>query len=64
MSALGQKADMCGATRDVRFVPEGTSGLFDHFISAGKKGSRHCDAQRFGGLHIDYGLELCWCLYW
>ena len=41
-----------------------TSGLFDHFVSAGKQGSRHCDAQRFGGLHIDHGLELGWCLYW
>jgi hypothetical protein len=27
MSALPPKADMCGATRDVRFVPKADTGL-------------------------------------
>src|SRR5262249_11207567 len=35
-----------------------TSCLFDHFVSAGKQGSRHCDAERFGGFYIDHRLEL------
>jgi hypothetical protein len=33
MSALPPKADMCGATRDVRFGPIADIGkLFDHFV--------------------------------
>ena len=36
MSALPPKADMCSATRDVRFVPIADIGhLFDHLIGAG-----------------------------
>jgi hypothetical protein len=36
MSALPPIADMCGATRDVRFVPIADIGhLFDHLIGAG-----------------------------
>src|SRR5262245_17443020 len=35
MSALPPKADMCGATSDVRFGPEADKrGLFDHFVGA------------------------------
>jgi hypothetical protein len=39
MSALPPKADMCGATRDVRFGPEADIGVFafllaDHFVKA------------------------------
>jgi hypothetical protein len=69
---FGSKADIRAAKCHIRFTPE--SGhvrcnqdiryLFDHFISAGKQGSWHCDAQRFGGLHINHGLELGRCLYW
>ena len=33
MSALPPKADMCGATRDVRFVPIADIALFDHLDS-------------------------------
>jgi hypothetical protein len=37
MSALPPKADMCGATRDVRFVPKADiNGLFDDLIDAGE----------------------------
>ena len=37
MSALSSIADMCGATRDVRFVPIADIRLFDHLIGAGKQ---------------------------
>jgi len=37
MSALPPKADMCGATGDVRFGPKADIGhLFDHFVRTGK----------------------------
>ena len=37
MSALPPKADMCGATRDVRFGPKADkSALFDHLVGDGK----------------------------
>jgi hypothetical protein len=42
MSALPPKADMCGATRDVRFGPiADISNLFDHFVSAREQRRRH-----------------------
>ena len=47
MSALTPKADMCGATVDVRFVPIadiGTSAvraLFNHVVSSGDYRGRH-----------------------
>jgi hypothetical protein len=69
MSALPPKADMCSATRDVRFGPKADScgaakrSLFDHSVSAGDQGSRHYDAQRFGELHIDRHLEFGWRLH-
>ena len=34
MSALPPKADMCGATRDVRFVPIADITSFDNPVSA------------------------------
>jgi hypothetical protein len=34
MSALPPKADMCGATRDVRFVPEADMGRSDEHSDA------------------------------
>jgi hypothetical protein len=30
--------------------------LFDHLVGAGKKRRRHGDAERLGGLEIDYQL--------
>jgi hypothetical protein len=59
MSALTPKADMCGATRDVRFVPiADIAALFDYFISALLKLQRHFEAYCFGSLEVDYELEL------
>ena len=41
MSALPPKADMCGATRDVRFVPiADIPTLFDHLVGAGDERRR------------------------
>jgi hypothetical protein len=34
MSALPPKADMCGATRDVRFVPIADIRLFDDIVGS------------------------------
>ena len=51
MSALPPKADMCGATRDVRFVPiADIDGLFDHLVGTRQQRGRHSEAERFGGL--------------
>ena len=59
MSALVPIADMCGATRDVRFVPiADIAALFDYFISALLKLQRHFEAYCFGSLEVDYELEL------
>ena len=59
MSALPPKADMCGATRHVRFVPiADIAALFDYFISALLKLQRHFEAYCFGSLEVDYELEL------
>ena len=60
LSALPPKADMCGATRDVRFVPIADIGpdsaceLFDDFISAAEHRRRECEAYCLGGLKIDH----------
>src|SRR5262245_38083166 len=50
MSALPPKADMCAATRDVRYGPVADIRLsFDHLIGLGKERWRHDNAQRLGG---------------
>src|SRR5262245_11781115 len=60
MSALPPKADMCGATRDVRFGPiaDMATLLFDYFVGALRKLQRHFEAYCFGSLEVDYELEL------
>src|SRR5512132_1983160 len=53
MSALPPKADMCGATRDVRFGPiADMATLFDHLVSATGQRKRDGDAERLGGLEV------------
>ena len=50
MSALPPKADMCSATRDVRFVPIADIGeLFDHLVGAPNKCVGDSYAKRFSG---------------
>src|SRR5262249_11088633 len=59
MSALPPKADMCTATRDVRFGPKADiAQLFNHFIGCVEQRLRHGEAKRFRGLEVDYQLEL------
>ena len=65
MSALPPKADMCGATRDVRFVPIADIGdLFDHLVGAALHRLWHGNAERLGGLEIDDQLDFRWLLDW
>ena len=48
MSALPPKADMCSATRYVRFVPiADITNLFDHLTSEAKNGGGYFDPKRF-----------------
>src|SRR5262245_46753727 len=60
MSALPPKADMCGATRDVRFGPiaDIRPHSIDQFISAAEQRLRHDEAERLGGREVDYKLIL------
>ena len=65
MSALPPKADIVERDRHVRFVPKADScsaailSLFDHLAGLRKQHRRHGEAERFGGLQIDYDLVLC-----
>src|SRR5262249_8983902 len=47
MSALPPKADMCGATSDVRFGPKADIGRYslDHFVGAGEQPAARRDLQ-------------------
>ena len=66
MSALPPKADMCGATSNVRFGPEaditGVS-LFDQLVCELLEMKRYLLPQRFGGLEVDNKLILRRRLY-
>jgi hypothetical protein len=59
MSALPSKADMCGATRDVRFGPiADISTLFDHLVGARLHCRRHVGAVRAS---VSEGRRSCSC---
>jgi len=60
MSAIPPKADIRQHDLDVRFVPanSGHCASFDHLVGCLQEGFRDCEAERFGGLEIDYELIL------
>jgi len=59
MSALPPKADMCGATMDVRFGPKADNTyLFDHLVGSGDERGRHGETKRLRSLEIDDQLQL------
>jgi len=64
MSVLPLKADMCIAILMSAMDQNRTSYLLDDLVSTSKQRNWHCDAQRFGGLHIDRHLEFGWRLHW
>ena len=66
MSALPPKADTCGATRDVRFVPiaDTVPTLLDYLIGALLEGQGHIETERLRSLEVDHKLELSWLQYW
>ena len=53
MSALPPKADMCGATRDVRFGPIADVARYS-IICASLQCRRYAETERLGGLQIDH----------
>src|SRR5262245_16181636 len=57
---FGSKADMCGATRDVRFGPTADIGsiiaLFDQLIGAQQQRWRKGHSECVGGLKVDHQL--------
>src|SRR5215475_8389400 len=63
MSALPPKANMCGATRDVRFGPKADSctaakrTLFDHLVSSREQGRGHREPKRLCGLEVDHQFK-------
>src|SRR6476660_7706822 len=57
MSALPPKADMCGATGDVRFGPKADiTNLFDHLVGAILHRLRDGNAERLRGLEVEEQL--------
>ena len=55
MSALPPKADMCGATRDVRYGPiADISDLFDYLVGDKEQLSRNIDTERSRRLQMLY----------
>src|SRR5262245_28789795 len=59
MSALPPKADVCGATWDVRYGPiADIVPSVDQLVGTGKQGRRDLEAERLGRLQIDHQFEL------
>ena len=52
MSALPPKADMCSATRDVRFVPIADIASFDHLVRSYLQSLWDCKPKCFGGFEV------------
>jgi hypothetical protein len=58
MSALPPKADICSATRDVRFGPKADIAYSITSLGAGEQRWRQGEAKRSGGFEIDHQLVL------
>jgi len=59
MSALPPKADMCGATRNVRFGPIADIALFNHLVCERDQRGRYGEAEGLGGLEVNYEIKFC-----
>ena len=60
MSALPPKADMCSATRDVRFGPiADIANLLNHLIGASDQRFWKFKAENFCGLEVENQLDFC-----
>src|SRR5215831_7140117 len=65
MCALPPKADMCGATRDVRFGPiADIIALFDQLVGAVEHWRGHINSNGFGGPEVDHQLIFVQSLHW
>ena len=53
MSALPPKADMCGATRDVGFVPKADIASFNHRVGSLQQRRWDRDSERLRGPVVD-----------
>ena len=62
MSALPPKADMCGATRDVRFVPIADIALFDHLVGERDERRRDFEAEALAALRLITKSNLAACM--
>src|SRR5262249_20499005 len=63
MSALPPKADMCGATRDVRYGPKADiCHSIDHFIGELLKKQGNVNAERLCCILVDVKLKFRWLL--
>src|SRR4029079_1458628 len=58
MSALPPKADICSATRNVRFVPIADIALFDQLVGADQYRWWNRKTKRLGGLLVDRKIEI------
>ena len=58
MSALPPTADMCGATRHVRFVPIADIASVDHHVGASEQSRRHSEAEHLCCFKVDRKFEL------
>ena len=57
MSALPPIADMCDATRDVRFVPIADIASFDHFVGSRKDVWRYFQPKGLRNFEINHKLK-------
>jgi hypothetical protein len=65
MSALPPKADMCGATRDVRFGPiaDIPRMSLNHNVCSREQRRRDCEPKRFGSFQIHDQFIFCRSLH-